>query len=112
MATFWNPTTSAAPGRACPSADLRQDPASAHPQQIDQRIRGRRLKPQFRRCDRVLAPDTVLAINAIGCTRGLPAISELVPRGVETDRWSFLCVIAPLRLPAVTGSPVNPIAIQ
>jgi len=26
-------------------------------------------------------------------------------------RWSFLCVIAPLRLPTGTGSPVNPIAI-
>jgi len=48
----------------------------------------------------------------LACTRGLPAISELVPRGVETDRWSFLCVIAPLRLPSATGSPVNPIAIQ
>jgi hypothetical protein len=28
-----------------------------------------------------------------------------------TGRWSFLCVIAPLRLPTGTGSPVNPIAI-
>ena len=26
-------------------------------------------------------------------------------------RWTFLCVIAPLRLPSGTGSPVNPIAI-
>ena len=26
-------------------------------------------------------------------------------------RWTFLCVIAPLRLPVATGSPVNPIAI-
>jgi len=26
-------------------------------------------------------------------------------------RWSFLCVIAPLRLPGGTGSPVNPIAV-
>ena len=29
----------------------------------------------------------------------------------EQDRWSFMCVIAPLRIPAATGSPVNPIAI-
>ena len=29
----------------------------------------------------------------------------------ELNRWSFLCVVAPLRLPAATGSPVNPIAI-
>jgi hypothetical protein len=26
-------------------------------------------------------------------------------------RWAFLCVIAPLRLPIGTGSPVNPIAV-
>jgi hypothetical protein len=26
-------------------------------------------------------------------------------------RWSFLCVVAPLRLPGGTGSPINPIAI-
>jgi hypothetical protein len=25
--------------------------------------------------------------------------------------WSFLCVVAPLRLPGGTGSPINPIAI-
>jgi hypothetical protein len=36
---------------------------------------------------------------------------ELVPRCEDTDRWTFLCVIAPLRLPSATGSPVNPIAI-
>jgi hypothetical protein len=29
----------------------------------------------------------------------------------ELNRWSFLCVVAPLRLPAATGSPVGPIAI-
>ena len=26
-------------------------------------------------------------------------------------RWEFLCLIAPLRIPGGTGSPVNPIAI-
>jgi hypothetical protein len=26
--------------------------------------------------------------------------------------WSFLCVIAPLRLPAGAGSPVSPVAIM
>jgi hypothetical protein len=30
----------------------------------------------------------------------------------QAGRWSFMCVIAPLRLPAGTGSPVNPIAIM
>ena len=29
----------------------------------------------------------------------------------DAGRWSFLCVIAPLRLLGATGSPVNPIAI-
>ena len=28
----------------------------------------------------------------------------------QAGRWSFLCVIAPLRLHGGTGSPVNPIA--
>ena len=36
---------------------------------------------------------------------------NLVAACEELNRWSFLCVIAPLRLPAATGSPVNPIAI-
>jgi hypothetical protein len=29
----------------------------------------------------------------------------------SAGQWSYLCVIAPLRLPGGTGSPVNPIAI-
>ena len=33
--------TSAAPGRACPRADPRQDPAAADPRRLDQRVRGR-----------------------------------------------------------------------
>ncbi|WP_392669255.1 hypothetical protein [Streptomyces sp. LN785] len=36
---------------------------------------------------------------------------DLVPLCEAEDRWTFLCVVAPLRLPAATGSPVNPIAI-
>lgn len=37
---------------------------------------------------------------------------EPLPRSAEKlNCWSFLCVIAPLGLRAVTGSPVNPIAI-
>ncbi|MDH6627223.1 kynurenine formamidase [Streptomyces sp. LBL] len=35
----------------------------------------------------------------------------LAPLCAQEGRWSFLCVIAPLRLPAATGSPVNPLAI-
>jgi hypothetical protein len=37
--------------------------------------------------------------------------TELRQVCAEIGRWSFLCVIAPLRLPTGTGSPVNPIAI-
>jgi len=36
---------------------------------------------------------------------------DLVPLCQEAGRWSFFCVIAPLRLVGGTGSPVNPIAI-
>jgi hypothetical protein len=35
----------------------------------------------------------------------------LAPQCAELRKWSFLCVIAPLRLPTATGSPVNPIAV-
>jgi len=57
-------------------------------------------------------PIHVLAINAMGMhLMDYLRFEELVPRCVETDRWSFLCVIAPLRLPSATGSPINPIAI-
>jgi hypothetical protein len=37
--------------------------------------------------------------------------TELRQVCAEIRRWSFLCMIAPLRLPTGTGSPVNPIAI-
>ncbi len=36
---------------------------------------------------------------------------DLVPLCRREGRWSFLCVVAPLRLPGATGSPVNPIAV-
>jgi kynurenine formamidase len=57
-------------------------------------------------------PVHVLAINALGLHlldylefEGLVSLCE------ESGHWSFFCVIAPLRLPRATGSPVNPIAI-
>ncbi len=37
--------------------------------------------------------------------------TQLASACAEAGRWSFLCVIAPLRLPTGTGSPVNPIAV-
>jgi kynurenine formamidase len=57
-------------------------------------------------------PVHVLAINALGLLLlDYLQFDELVPLCEEAGRWSFLCVIAPLRLPTGTGSPVNPIAI-
>ena len=62
--------------------------------------------------DGVAFPVHVLAINALGLhlldylqLEDLRAVCQAV------GRWSFLAVIAPLRLPRATGSPVNPIAI-
>jgi kynurenine formamidase len=57
-------------------------------------------------------PVHVLAINAMGMhLLDWLQFDDLVAACEELDRWSFLCVIAPLRLRAGTGSPVNPIAI-
>ena len=36
---------------------------------------------------------------------------DLVPLCAGADRWSFLCVVAALRIPGGTGSPINPIAV-
>ena len=30
---------------------------------------------------------------------------------IEVNQWDFMLVIAPLRVPGGTGSPVNPLAI-
>jgi kynurenine formamidase len=57
-------------------------------------------------------PVHVLAINAMGLhLLDWLRFDDLVTACEELNRWSFLCVIAPLRLGAGTGSPVNPIAI-
>ena len=54
----------------------------------------------------------VLAVNAMGLhLLDWLQSGDLVAVCEELNRWSFLCVIAPLRLRAGTGSPVNPIAI-
>jgi kynurenine formamidase len=58
-------------------------------------------------------PVHTLAINAMGLhLLDYLQFEDLVPICEQERRWSFLCVIAPLRLPAATGSPVNPIAIM
>jgi kynurenine formamidase len=57
-------------------------------------------------------PVHVLAINALGVhLLDYLQFGDLVPLCEEAGRWSFFCVIAPLRLSRGTGSPVNPIAI-
>jgi kynurenine formamidase len=62
--------------------------------------------------DQVEFPVHVLAINALGLhLLDYLQFGELLPVCEQAGRWSFMCVIAPLRLPAGTGSPVNPIAI-
>lgn len=62
--------------------------------------------------DGVDFPVHVLAIQALGLQLlDYLQFDELRQACTTADRWSFLCVIAPLRLPTGTGSPVNPIAI-
>lgn len=57
-------------------------------------------------------PVHVLAVNAMGLhLLDYLDLEELVAVCDEEDRPHFLCVVAPLRLPAATGSPVNPIAV-
>jgi kynurenine formamidase len=57
-------------------------------------------------------PVHVLAVNAMGLhLMDWLQFDDLVAVCEELNRWSFLCVVAPLRLRAATGSPVNPIAI-
>ena len=57
-------------------------------------------------------PVHVLAINALGLQLlDYLQFEEMLPLCQENGQWSFLCVIAPLRMPHGTGSPVNPIAI-
>jgi kynurenine formamidase len=62
--------------------------------------------------DGVDFPVHVLAINALGLhLLDYLQFTELTEACAAVGRWSFLCIIAPLRLPTGTGSPVNPIAI-
>jgi kynurenine formamidase len=57
-------------------------------------------------------PVHVLAVNALGLhLLDYLEFASLAAACTQADRWSFLCVIAPLRLPTGTGSPVNPIAV-
>ncbi|CAM5326946.1 hypothetical protein SALBM311S_11995 [Streptomyces alboniger] len=54
----------------------------------------------------VAYPVHVLAVHAMGLhLLDHLRFEDLTPICAEEGRWSFLCVIAPLRLPTATGSP-------
>ncbi|MET7519333.1 cyclase family protein [Streptomyces sp. NPDC005480] len=60
----------------------------------------------------VAFPVHVLAIHAMGIhLMDYLGFEDLLPACARAGRWSFLCVVAPLRLTGATGSPVNPIAV-
>ncbi len=62
--------------------------------------------------DGVAFPVHVLAIRALGVPLlDYLSLEDLTAVCQAAGRWSFLCVIAPLRLARGTGSPVNPIAV-
>jgi kynurenine formamidase len=57
-------------------------------------------------------PIHVLAVNAMGLhLLDYLLLDRLADTCERLSRWEFLCVIAPLRVPGGTGSPVNPIAV-
>jgi kynurenine formamidase len=57
-------------------------------------------------------PVHVLAVNALGIhLLDYLQFEDLGQACEQQRRWTFLAVIAPLRLRAATGSPINPIAI-
>jgi kynurenine formamidase len=57
-------------------------------------------------------PVHVLTVNAMGLfLLDYLQLDDLTATCERLGRWEFLCVIAPLRVPGGTGSPVNPIAV-
>jgi kynurenine formamidase len=60
----------------------------------------------------VTYPIHALALTAMGLyLLDNLQFEDLVTACEAEGRWEFLCVVAPLRIPGGTGSPVNPIAI-
>lgn len=62
--------------------------------------------------DGIFSPIHALALNAMG----MPLIDnmfleDLAVACADLDRWEFLFIMAPLRIPGGTGSPVNPLAV-
>lgn len=57
-------------------------------------------------------PVHVLAVHAMGLhLLDHLRLEDVLPVCAREGRWSFLCVVAPVRLPGATGAPVNPIAV-
>jgi kynurenine formamidase len=59
----------------------------------------------------ITADVVAAACRDVRLGRSVSQFEDLVPLCEAADRWSFLCVVAPLRIPGGTGSPVNPIAV-
>jgi kynurenine formamidase len=63
-------------------------------------------------CEGVMYPIHAIGVNAMGLYfLDSLYLEDLAAACVQAGRSEFLCVIAPLRLAAGTGSPVNPIAV-
>ncbi len=63
-------------------------------------------------CEGVTYPIHAISLPALGWwTMDSLNLDALAAACAEEDRWEFLVTVAPLRLPAGTGSPVNPIAV-
>jgi kynurenine formamidase len=63
-------------------------------------------------CEGVRYPIHAIGVNAMGLYfLDSLFLEDLAVACEQESRWDFLCVIAPLRLAAGTGSPVNPIAM-
>jgi kynurenine formamidase len=63
-------------------------------------------------CEGVMYPIHTVGVNAMGLYfLDSLYLEDLTAACQELGRWEFLLVIAPLRLAAGTGSPVNPIAV-
>jgi hypothetical protein len=62
--------------------------------------------------DGIVSPIHALAIPAMGMhLLDTLQLEDLAALCAEQGRWEFQVVVAPLRLPPATGSPINPVAI-
>jgi kynurenine formamidase len=62
--------------------------------------------------DEMLSPIHALTLNLMGVhLLDNLQLEDLAAACAEEHRWEFLCVVAPLRVPRGTGSPINPIAV-